>query len=211
LFAELAHRSGWCLPHEYFQPWEYLPMLADRLGCFTSGYVDRERYIARLCDARTYRTGWLGINIHGGHLDTFEQFEALLPDVDTLYVHIRRRDLIAQAVSYELAHQRGSWSSHFEHSAEPRYDFRKIRKRLDSIKQQELLIAKFLAKRDVSCDTVWYEDLAADPAAVMKALLPPGNDLPSLESPRLRRQAGAINSDWATRFAEDNDSADARR
>ena len=200
--ADLIRRADWCLPHEYFQHFEYLPILANRWGCIRAGVLDKNAYVTQLCAMRTYSNGWLGINLHGNHLATFAKFSGDFPSLNEQYIHLRRRDRIAQAVSYEIAAQTGKWSSHFQAGNDATYSFEAIRKRIQIIEEQELKISSYLQSREASCATIYYEELIEDPEAVLGPILT--TTLGSLALPKsdLSPQASQINLDWAQRFAK---------
>jgi LPS sulfotransferase NodH len=203
LFADLVYRSGVCLPHEYFQPHQYLPLLADRWGCIDNGRINLVAYMNQLLAHRTFPGGWLGINLHGSHLKVFAPFADVLPAVRTRYVHISRRDIIAQAVSYEIAHQTGQWSSRFPSPAKAAYDFEAVRRRLRSIQEQEVKIQSYLLGLGVDCSRFFYEELVSEPRRVLGAVLPESAAPVSLQDSGMNPQSGKQNREWAKRFAED--------
>jgi LPS sulfotransferase NodH len=197
--SELLNANNFCLPHEYFQPFEYLPILATRWDCVQEGVVNEERYISALIRFRTSPLGWLGIGLHGEHLRTYTRFEGAIPNVKKKCVHLRRRDIIAQAVSYELAMQTGAWSSHFESSGSPQYSFASIKSRLRHINKQNDLISCFVNARELPCSVVYYEDLVRDPAFVLKDIVG-GSSQNGLEA-RLKKQADSLNQEWIRSFS----------
>ena len=201
LLADLMRRSKLCLPHEYFQPYHYLPLLADRWGCIENGLLDKQAYLDNLFRFRTFPNGWLGINLHGVHLETFARFGDFSRGLNMHYVHLQRKDLISQAVSYEIASQTGQWSSFFEGSGEARYNFRSVKKRLRFIEEQNAAIQAYLAERVEPCHTIYYEDLIAAPAATLQAIAGADIEVPPLRSEALKKQAGSINQDWVERFS----------
>ena len=201
LLSGLFYRNGFCLPHEYFQKFQYMPILADRWGCIHGEILDKQAYLDNLIKKRTSPKGWLGINLHGEHLATFSHFENLMPEVEMQFIHLIRKDSIAQAVSYELAMQSGKWSSHFAETDKASYSFSGIKARLDAISQQNTLISAYLKSRKFKGEIVFYEDLARDPVAKLKELFP--DTMPealNLES-GLARQSSATNKEWIERFA----------
>lgn len=119
------------------------------------------------------------------------------------YVHLVRRDLIAQAVSYHVASHSKAWSSRFEAGAAPDYDFARIARMLAQIQSQQLAIQAFLHARGARYATLYYEDLVADPGTVLRALpcVPPHGALRTESG--LKRQADARSEGYARRFAED--------
>ena len=68
MLADLIYKNAICLPHEYFQPFQYLPIMANRWGCVREGHLDKELYLKCLFRYRTYPNGWFGVNLHGKHL-----------------------------------------------------------------------------------------------------------------------------------------------
>jgi LPS sulfotransferase NodH len=202
LLADLIRRSEWCLPHEYFQPYYYLPMLADRWGCIDNGMLDKQSYLEKLRRFRTFSNGWLGINLHGVHLQTFEAIGDFPGDLKMHFVHLQRRDLIAQAVSYEIASQTGKWSSFYEGSGEAKYSYRGIKKRLRFIEEQNDEIRAYLAEKDQPYQSIYYEDLIAEPETTVRGLAGDIVEIPPLHFDTMTKQAGKVNQAWIERFSK---------
>ena len=202
--CQLLHNAGLCTAHEYLQREQYLPLLAERWGCLEGGRVQPDRYISALERHRTSDRGVLGINLHGSHL---QRFVAALPHCsagDVKYVWLQRRDKLRQAVSFGIAKQTGQWSSEFGRSAEKQYDFSHFSERLAMIHRHEDLVRAFIAGNEVACDQISYEDLTADPAAVVKACFDVdiAGSLPGADRP-LQKQGDATNEDFVRRLAHD--------
>lgn len=122
------------------------------------------------------------------------------------FVHLRRRDVVAQAVSWARSLQ-----THFWHPGEavepggqdPHYDEELIGRLVTTIGRHEAdWAAWFAAHRTAPCE-VTYEDLAADPLGTAQRVLdhldlvvPPDRHLVVGH----RRQADHLNADWTTRF-----------
>jgi LPS sulfotransferase NodH len=122
------------------------------------------------------------------------------------FVHLRRCDVVAQAVSWARALQ-----THFWHPGEavepggraPRYDEELIGRLVATIERSEAAwTAWFAAQRVVPCE-VTYEELAADPLRTARRVL---DDLGLTVPPDRhlvvghRRQADDLNADWIARF-----------
>ena len=140
--------------------------------------------------------------------------EPAVSDVDLLgaqlgrlrFVHLRRRDVVAQAVSWARSLQ-----THFWHPGEavepggqdPRYDEELVGRLVATIEGAEAdWTTWFASHRIVPCE-VTYEELAADPLRTAHRVL----DHLGLEVPPdrhlvvgHRRQADQLNADWITRF-----------
>jgi trehalose 2-sulfotransferase len=203
LLCELLRLNDVCLPHEYFQPAQYLPLFAHRWECVQAGALDELRYVTKLRRHRTFLNGWLGINLHGSHLAHFVRMAHGFSGVRLHYVHLLRRDVIAQAVSYHIASETAQWSSEFTSSKSSEYDFLKIQKRLLRVQAQNLLIAAYLAGRCAPATTLYYEDLAADPTGTLRRIPGVGADRILKTQPHLQRQSGNRSANWARLFADE--------
>jgi LPS sulfotransferase NodH len=122
------------------------------------------------------------------------------------FVHLRRRDVVAQAVSWAKALQ-----THYWHPGEvvqpggqdPHYDEDLIGRLVVAIDKFEASWNQWFAAHGLAPHQVVYEDLAADPLGTAHGVLdhlglrvPPGRQL-VVEH---RRQADDVNADWAARF-----------
>jgi LPS sulfotransferase NodH len=201
--SDLVRLSDLCLPHEYFQPFQYLPMLAARWGCIEDGALNKQKFIEKLLIFRTHPSGWIGVNLHGHHLQAFSCFSGLLPNLREHYIHLKRRDVIAQAVSYEIASQTGKWSSHFQSSVDTHYSYEGIQKKIQIIEEMNLMIAAYVRQRRVCCITIYYEDLVREPGAALGQILAEGSVHLSLPASDLDAQSNALNVEWARRFSEE--------
>ena len=122
------------------------------------------------------------------------------------FVHLRRRDVVAQAVSWAKARQ-----THFWHPGEavkpggrpPHYDEKLIGRLVAAIEAFEADWAAWFAAHGIEPHRVVYEELAADPRGTAHGVLdhlglrvPPGRQLVVGH----HRQADHVNADWAARF-----------
>ena len=166
--SDLIYKNNICTPHEYFQPFQYMPIMASRWECILEGKLDKSKYLKNLIDFRTSIKGWLGLNLHGEHLQVFSKFEQLLPIVNFHYVHVIRNDSFSQAISYEIASQTGKWSSHFDSFGEAKYNFSGINGRLKSFGEQNNIIKAFIKYKNINCKTISYEELISQPEKTLK-------------------------------------------
>ena len=119
-------------------------------------------------------------------------------------VHMRRSDVIGQAVSYWIAHQTRKWTSTQEGSnTEPVYDFVQIDRIIASINFSNATIPLVARVLNLPLTGVLYEGLTRDPRTVVTALgraiaLDLSDWTP--RQPRISRQADATNQDFLERF-----------
>ncbi len=122
------------------------------------------------------------------------------------FVHLRRRDVAGQAVSWAKALQ-----THFWHPGEavqpgghdPRYDEELIGRLVAAIEKFEADWTRWFAAHSIVPCEVAYEELAADPLRTAHKVLhclglqvPPDQRLVIGH----RRQADQVNADWVARF-----------
>lgn len=203
MICDLLYKSGFCLTHEYFQPSDYLPILSDRWGCIKADTLDKEMFVKQLIRFRTLKSGWLGLNLHGHHLPIFYNFKEYFPDTERIFVRLRRRDIIAQAVSYEIARQTGKWSSEFQSDVQAIYSFDNIKSRINMIKQQETITDVFVTSVNEKIIEVIYEDFLLDPVYALSAIVPGKISNINLVEASINKQSSSINKEWVSRFTKE--------
>ncbi len=132
------------------------------------------------------------------------------------FVHLRRNDLVAQAVSLVLAPQTGIWHKNADGSAreidsdgsEPIYDEDRIAAELQMLEVEAEGWETWFESQSISPVRLTYEDLAADPAQaltdVLEAIGRPVR-LP-LPDPGTARLAKHINDEWAIKLQRQRES-----
>ncbi|QEP42038.1 hypothetical protein D5085_02110 [Ectothiorhodospiraceae bacterium BW-2] len=166
--SDILYRSGICLPHEYFQPFQYMPFLFNVWNCNDKNKIE-EDYVNNLIKHRTSSVGVLGINLHGSHLPLFMKYWPYFPSVDTVFIHLTRRDKIKQAVSYYHASVSGEWSEHYAKNNDSiAFNFKLIKNRLNKIQHWEAVSLAFFYKYKINFDSIVYEDLVVDPVLYLK-------------------------------------------
>jgi LPS sulfotransferase NodH len=204
LLCEILEKNSICVAHEYFQPYQYMPLLADRWKCIDKDFLDPEAYISALCRYRTLPNGWLGINLHSSHISIFDRMLKQFPKANFTYIHLMRRDTLSQAISYALARQTDQWSSHFESVAEAKYDFKMISNLYSNIVDGNALIGAYISMHNIECSAYYYDDLIGDPIDFfqnLSAVIPQVNSIKYNST--LNRQATDLNVEWANRYKED--------
>jgi LPS sulfotransferase NodH len=136
-------------------------------------------------------------------LDAAARLERVLGDVR--YVHVRRRDVVAQAVSLWRAVQTRAWRADEDGAArEPAYAFAGIDHLVRMLRSHDDRWRRWFAARAIAPLGLSYEDIAADPpAVVMRTLDHVGiaSELTdSVPAPRLRRQADDVSREWVERY-----------
>jgi trehalose 2-sulfotransferase len=123
----------------------------------------------------------------------------------TRFVHLRRDDTVAQAVSWARAEQTGFWhpGDPAQPWQRPRFDFEQIDALVQTIREHDRAWRDWFDTAGVEPYPVRYEELTADPAGVTRGILdflgldPPGDrDI----VPGHGRQSDGINQEWISRY-----------
>jgi len=205
-FCDVLRRDHGLVAHEYFQHDHYLPLMAERFGVIgQDGDVDAPAFVEQLIAHRTDEKGRLAINLHGSHLPLFSAWALHFPDVEIRTARLAREDIVAQAVSFEIAQQTGQWTSHFTATTEPVYSFERVWTKLQELTAQEGVIDAFLAQSGLDATRIVYEDFVTHPEEVVAAFV--GDDAapaaPRAEPNLIARQGHTVNDAWRAQFLQD--------
>jgi LPS sulfotransferase NodH len=191
-------------PLEYFNRrnivrWE------ERAGTAETG-ADVVRFIAGI---RTSPNGCFGIKAHYPHLRTLTRHIPIAEFVSAFaHIHIVRRDLLAQAISFARAEQTDDWISRGPASGRSAvYDSDLIRHCLVEIGRQNASWDYLFHAFGIRPLVVEYESLAADPPACVRRVAGfIGVDLPAdtpIPGPRTSRQRDEESESWRDRFIDE--------
>lgn len=125
----------------------------------------------------------------------------------THFVLTERRDVIAQAVSWAIAHQTDQWrSSHPVASDAPKYSFRLIYLLHQTVLADYFGWRSWFSANNIEPHRVIYEELVRNPRQVVSALtesiLGESVQYPLTGSFPLQ-QSSAINGEWSAKYRED--------
>jgi LPS sulfotransferase NodH len=183
---------------------------------------DSQAYLAAVVRAGTGPDGTFGLRIQAATLPVLmTELGTLLPDADGDMARLaaafgpchvlrtRRRDPVAQAVSRLKAEQTGIWHHDGTESAPrrpPAYDPDLIDAYIAEARAGDETWDTWFAATGIAPVTIWYEDLALDPPAVVgKAMRDLGllSDPVALPAVPNRRMADAVSADFAARYRAD--------
>lgn len=186
-------------PLEYFQLRNYARW-QELLGASSVKEV-----LSRLAQKRTSPNGVFGLKLHYGHLEwlagRINVAEVFSP---VKVLHMRRRDLLGQAISYSKALQTKSWIAEQPPVAEAYYDQAAIDQCMCRIAEGnagwEIALAQW------GCDVlpVWYEDFIEEPDAWVDRIASFAGVQRSRETEPLQflpqRQGGQSKEVWRERY-----------
>lgn len=186
-------------------PLEYLnranlPSWQRRLGAETP-----RQTLDAIKRIRTSPNGCFGLKLH------YDQLVSIAPHIEpgdlldrARVVRLRRRDLLAQAVSLAVARQTGSWISAQVPTREPVYDGDAIEKALGDIAWSDAQWDVALARMGVQPLDLAFEEVVADVDAAVKRVAAflgiPDAALRPRPTPRPAQQSGNVNEVWQRTF-----------
>ena len=118
-------------------------------------------------------------------------------------VHLRRQDVVGQAVSWARAEQTGYWQDGDRAGAGPRFDLGQLDGLVRTVREHDAAWDRWFAAQGAEPHRVTYEQVTADPGGTVRGILdalglvPPPGWAPA---PRERRQADKVNADWVRRY-----------
>lgn len=129
---------------------------------------------------------------------------------DLKFVRLRRRNRIAQAISYYRARSTRVYSVRTDQAAPSPdvipYSYEAIAHYLSLIEQNEAGWDHFIDESEISALEIWYEDFVSNYEATIRDVLAYIGvvEVQAIPSPRLSKQADDKSSQWEARFANDS-------
>jgi trehalose 2-sulfotransferase len=125
----------------------------------------------------------------------------------TFVVWIKRRGVVAQAVSYNVANHTKQWTSFQEQTQEPpAFDFDAILRLVDKIASGTAQAVTLLDTLGIRAESVWYEDLVEHPNRHIKQVADfvgePFERVQVARSP-FKKQEDPLKEDYEQRFLEE--------
>jgi trehalose 2-sulfotransferase len=198
----LAATGRMGVPYEYCHQ-ANLAEWQKRLQC-----ADPRSTLQAIMRRRTTPNGIFAIKVHYSQTNVFGGADALLGGFpDPHIVHIRRADVLRQAISFSIAMQTGVWIDEQEPvSGKVRYDARAITTCLQDIASQNAAWTSVLRRSGLPTITLEYDAMCSDLLATLRRIAAfIGIDLPDTALPPTaptRPQAIAGRTEqWIARYA----------
>lgn len=121
-----------------------------------------------------------------------------------LFVHLRRRDVIGQAVSWARAEPTGSWHRGDTAQAEPRFDNCQVDGLVRTIGAHNAAWSSWFSRQGLHPHVVTYEDLVDHPRRTVLGILDRLQvEAPSGWRPRSThiRQTDEVTREWVRRYS----------
>jgi LPS sulfotransferase NodH len=124
---------------------------------------------------------------------------------DPVFIYMRRRDVLGQAVSFARALQSGEWTSQDVVQHEPQYSADAVHGALMELVYNEARWNAYFARNNVQPLEVFYEDLLGNEESVLREIarragLDEAEGRITFVPPDLSVQRDALNADWRARF-----------
>lgn len=198
-------------PFEYLNYENEMRVLQSRFKA-----TSPQDYLRKLMQHRTSANGVFGIKVHFPHFSAaLRRYPELLSDLAPVqFIYIKRRDVVAQAVSLAKAFQTRAWLSLSGRSRLPLfYSTEFIQECLSEIRQQERDWREWFESKRIGVHQVIYEELCADESAAIEGivkLMRAEQDSPStVRLPQVESQFDRVNAEWIQRFNTERMKQDA--
>jgi trehalose 2-sulfotransferase len=205
-------------PESWFRSQDRAEWAADWRITAADGRYDWPAYLAAAITAATTANGTLGLRLMWnmlceltaelGPAPPASQAALLAQTFGPLrYIHLTRRDLVAQAISRHKAEVSGTWHLGFEEAETPTvptYDFNRITRYLREATADNAVWENWFSVNNITPIPVTYEHLSADPVATALAVLGQLGLTPAqtLHAPNVK-MADAVSADWAARYLDE--------
>ena len=199
-------------PESYFREPDEVAW-ATRFGLATEGgrVRDYRAFVIAALSAGTSNNGVFGVRIMWGSLGRMMEGLGQVPgrpDLPILeralgpltFVHLRREDTAAQAVSWCRAEQTGYWQQGDSITQKPHQDIARTRQLMETIRNHDAAWQAWFDAQGVEPHTVTYEQLVGDRLRVVQGIAAElAVELPSNWRPQSphRKQADELNRAWA--------------
>jgi trehalose 2-sulfotransferase len=186
------------------------------------GAPSRLAYIERIFEQNTTANGVFGTVVMWSYLEQMLQMLQEIEEYKNLtgsqllaavfdrpkYVWMRRRDRVAQAVSWAIACQTGVWAQKRGEKPQPRgtphFDFAVIDEWCRRIAAHEAGWANYFRENQIEPLVLFYEDVVASHRAAAESVLeflglrvPPALEIPT---PVVQKQPTKISEEWAASY-----------
>jgi LPS sulfotransferase NodH len=188
-------------------PLEYLHRKNFQRWQERSGADSPEAVFGWLARRRTSPSGWFGLKLMWRQFETWAE-DGRLPFLQPVarVIHLYRRDLLGQAISFRIAQQTGVWAAGMPgNGREAAFDRAAILQAAEALRRQNRDWHRMLnspAWAGVPRFSLAYEDLAGDPGAMLGRIarfLEPDDPPPLAPTARTARQSDGLNADWRRR------------
>jgi trehalose 2-sulfotransferase len=165
---------------------------------------DVSAQLAAILDIGRTANGVYGVKLFASQFDAIAgtDWTAALPGLR--FVHLERRDVVGQAISWARALQTQSYRSTSPARGAAQYDRDLIHTRLIEVIQQQARWRLYFARNGLAPLTVVYEEMLGDPQGVIESVgrLAELPDRPAIDHRRvdLEVQSDAISAEWRVRF-----------
>jgi len=229
LLCDLLSQTGVAgKPNSFYRQESLAEFVADWGVAPGSGLELEQRFLAAAIKAGTGDTGTFGMRVMWPSMPyLLEQLGRLFPDQTTdtgrlaaafgtpVYIHLQRRDRVAQAISRAKAEQSGLWHRHADGSERervkdhqaPQYDGAQLERFVAEAEDNEAHWHRWFDAAGIIPVELTYEELSADPTmalAKMLGALGKDPDIARRVTVQTARLSDGTSREWAARFAREH-------
>jgi LPS sulfotransferase NodH len=229
LLCDLLSQTGVAgRPNSFYRQESLGDFVADWGVASGSGIEFERHFLAAAIKAGTSNTGTFGMRVMWPSMPyLLEQLRRLYPSQSTdtgriaaafgtpVYIHLQRKDRVAQAISRAKAEQSGLWHRHADGSERervkdhqaPQYDGGQLERFIAEAEDNEARWHRWFDASDIRPFELTYEELSAEPTATLaKTLGALGKDpdIAKRVTVQTARLSDASSREWAERFAREH-------
>jgi len=230
LLCDLLEQTGVAGRPDSFYRQQSIGDWAERFGVAPGeGFAFERRYLEATIRYGSGDTGMFGMRVMWPSMPEMQQrLTHIVPDAatdahrlraafgTTLYIHLERKDRVAQAISRAKAEQSGLWHRHADGSERelvkpyqaPSYDSVQLDRLIAETNEHEAAWKHWFAAQEIAPLGVTYEELSTDRVATLSRILSALGRDPAIAAsiaPQTARLADAQSQQWAERYRAEHD------
>jgi LPS sulfotransferase NodH len=170
-----------------------------------SANANPDQYLESWIEQTMTANGIYGLKIFSEQFEliTKSRWAERLPNLT--FIHLRRQDVLGQAISLVRARQSHAWESKHEVRRQPVYSRRSIATALERIALGQARWACWFARNDIEPLRLTYEDIAADPRRAVEFVAERlGIEASPPTEPPMAIQRDRLSEEWRERFVAES-------
>lgn len=170
----------------------------------------RQQYIDLIIEKAKTDNNFFMLKMFPRHLHWFDEtygtdlIDDLRKDHDIVFVFLKRKDRIRQAISFSRAIQNKAWASFYKKEKEERYDFPQICRCYIGIGNSYTFWQDYLELKKLTYESFVYEDLLKNPQLFVNTIAAHAG-VQNIECPpsKLEIQRDEVTENWVSKFNHD--------
>lgn len=201
---KLIEHGGAGVPFEYFNSgnmakWKYILKINKH-----------EDFVKKIRSIRcSPSTGVFSAKIHYSQLEELAPYSPFKKMGNVKYIHVKRRNVLKQAISMSIARQTGKWISEMpSNGVVPNYSRNEIEQEMRAIIRDNASWYFFFAQNGIDFKEVIFEDLINNTDQVLQDVYDfigiDSNANVNVELKSINKQSNSVNEQWLEKYLNDS-------